>query len=151
MKHITALLIAIFLSSFSFNVISAVSIVECKDADGNHSFHKVCPPGSSQIGERSIKLRTNSDNKTSNKNIQATLYLIPECEACDEIKEFLGSRNITITEKNVNENINLQTELTDLTGSLKVPTTVIGSEVLIGYNRSKFINALKEVGYNEDS
>ena len=151
MKRLIVLFLAILLTPFSFNVISAVSIVECEDAQGNRSFQKTCPPGSTQLSTK--KINTGSSNsakkEANNVNVKATLYLIPDCEACEEIKEFLGSRNISIAEKNVNENIELQTELTDLTGSLKVPTTVIGDEVLTGYSRSKFIAALEAAGYKE--
>ena len=137
---------------FSTNLIAAVNIVECEDPQGNRSFQKNCPPGSTQLGEKKIKTGSDSsEKKSSNINIQATLYLIPDCEACEEIKEFLGNRNISITEKNVNDNIELQNELTELTGALKVPTTIIGDEVLTGYSRSKFISALEAAGFKEDS
>lgn len=131
------------------NVQAAVKIVECEDELGNRSFQKTCPADSTQVGEKNIKTGASSDSKTSNVNIQATLYVIPDCEACEEIKEFLGSRNISITEKNVNDNIELQTELTELTGALKVPTTVIGEEVLTGYSRSKFLSILEAAGYKD--
>ncbi len=130
------------------NVQAAVKIVECEDEEGNRSFHKTCPPSSTMIGEKKLSTGVSSDN-TNKVNIEAILYTIPDCEACEEIKEFLGARNIPITEKNVSDNIELQNELTDLTGALKVPTTVIGEEVLTGYSRSKFLSILKAAGYKD--
>lgn len=138
------------LALFSYmNIQAAVNIVECEDKQGNRTFEKVCPPDTKMVGEKKIAIGTNPDKSNSNENIHATIYVIPECEACDEIKEFLGTRNISFTEKNVNDNIELQTELTDLTGALKVPTTVIGEEVLTGYSRSKFLSALEAAGYKD--
>ena len=136
---------------FSSNLASAVNIVECVDEQGGRSFQKTCPPGSTQIGEKKLKTNKSNTEKTSsnNVNIQATLYLIPDCEACDEIKEFLGTRNIGITEKDVNDNLELQNELTELAGALKVPTTIIGDEIITGYSRSKFLAALEAAGYVE--
>jgi glutaredoxin len=131
------------------NVQAAVKIVECEDEKGNRSFQKICPPNSTMIGEKKLSTGAGSAD-TSNVNINAILYSIPDCEACDEIKEFLGSRNIPITEKNVNDNIELQNELTELTGALKVPTTVIGEEVLTGYSRSKFLSILEAAGYKDE-
>ena len=131
-----------------------LTVFECEDEQGNRSFQKVCPPGSVQVGEKKLTTGSNAESgKSNNADIQATLYLIPDCVACDEVKEFLGARDIPITEKNVNEDIALQNELTDLAGSLKVPTTVIGDEVLIGYSRTKFLKALEAAGYttNEGS
>jgi glutaredoxin len=131
------------------NVQAAVNIVECEDEQGNRSFQKVCPPDSTMIGEKKIATGASSDKNNSNINIEVTLYMIPDCEACDEIREFLGTRKISITEKNVNDNIELQNELTELTGALKVPTTVIGDELITGYSRSKFLSVLEAAGYTD--
>jgi len=149
MGHILKILFAtlVFISSQGF---AAVNVVECEDELGNRSFQKACPPGHTQIGEKKLSTGATQDSNNSNANIQATLYMIPDCEACDEIREFLGTRNIPITEKNVNDSIELQTELTDLTGALKVPTTVIGEEVITGYSRSKFLSTLEAAGFRDE-
>ncbi len=145
------MLLLLTLTFTSLNAIAAVKIVECEDAEGNRSFQKACPPDSTQVGEKSLKTGPNSTESSSNKDITATLYMVPDCEACDEIREFLGARKIPITEKDANESIEIQKELTELTGALKVPTTIIGEEVLTGYSRANFISALEAAGYKEDS
>lgn len=151
MKKLSSYLFFILLMQFiSINSFAAVKVVECEDELGNRSFQKVCPPESTQVGEKKLTTGADSESKSGNaSNIQATLYVIPDCEACDEIREFLGSRNISITEKNVNDNLELQKELTALSGSLKVPTTVIGEEILTGYSRSKFLSVLEAAGYKD--
>lgn len=150
MGKLISYLFVFFASIYSINSFAAVKIVECEDEAGNRSYQKSCPPGFTQLSEKKIKTGNNNDkSKSSPSNISATLYVIPDCEACDEIKEFLTNRNISYIEKNVNEDIELQKELTDLTGSLKVPTTVVGDEVLTGYSRSKFMDLLKQAGYEE--
>ncbi len=145
--------ITLLVASLIFlNVNAAVNIVECEDEEGNRSFQKVCPPGFTKVGEKKLATGSSSkETKSDNVNIQATLYAIPDCEACDEIREFLGARNIPITEKNANDSIEIQNELTELTGALKVPTTIIGEEVLTGYSRSKFTSALEAAGYKDGS
>ncbi len=145
--------ITLLVSSLVFlNVHSAVNIVECEDEEGNRSFQKVCPPGFTKVGEKKLATGTSSkETKSDNVSIHATLYMIPDCEACDEIREFLGARNIPITEKNANDDIEIQNELTELSGALKVPTTVIGADVITGYSRSKFLSALEAAGYKDDS
>ncbi|GJM17708.1 MAG: hypothetical protein DHS20C13_30350 [Thermodesulfobacteriota bacterium] len=150
MKHLLKILFATLFITFGLQGFAAVNVVECEDETGNHSFQKVCPPGSMKIGEKKLKTGASAEKKSSNTNIQVTLYSIPDCEACDEIREFLGTRNISITEKNANEDIDIQKELTELTGSLKVPTTIIGEEVLTGYNRSKFLSVLEAAGYSDE-
>lgn len=153
MKKLSTFLFILF-SSFiiSINSFAAVNVVECEDKSGNRTFQKVCPPESKQVSEKKLTTGASSKKQNGNTNdIQATLYIIPDCEACEEIKEFLGNRNISITEKNVNDNLELQKELTALTGSLKVPTTVIGEEILTGYSRSKFIKVLESAGYKDNN
>ncbi len=150
MNYLLKFLLVTLFILFNAQSFAAVNIVECEDEEGNKSFQKVCPPGSTQLGSKKIHTGGGSAKENNNVNIQATLYTIPDCEACDEIKEFLGARNISIDEKNVNDNIDLQHELTELTGALKVPTTVIGEEVLVGYSRSRFLTALSNAGYTEE-
>lgn len=136
---------------FSLQAMAAVKIVECEDDEGNRTFQKTCPPGTTEVGAKQFSTGSGSAGAGQETDIQATLYLIPDCEACEEVKEFLGSRNIPITEKNVSDDLQLQNELTELTGALQVPTTIIGEEILTGYSRTNFLQALKKAGYEEES
>ncbi len=138
-----------FCSLFAIASGADVQIVECQNARGERSFQTSCPPGSTPIGKKEFKTSLDS-KKAVNPDIYATLYSIPDCEACDQIKEFLQIRNIAVTEKNVNESIEVQNELISLAGSLDVPLTVIGEEVISGYSRNKFLQVLKEQGLQED-
>ncbi len=150
MKYLPKIIVATLFIAFSLQVFAVVKVVECEDEAGNRSFQKTCPPDSTMVGEKKLNTGVSSDASSKSVDIKATIYLIPDCDTCDEVKEFLSSRNITITEKNVNENIELQNELTELTGALKVPTTVIGSEVMTGYSRSKFLSVLEAAGYKDE-
>ena len=138
---------------FSANGYAAVKIVECEDENGNRSFQKTCPPGFTEVGSKKFSTGSGSagDGAQSSSDIQVTMYMIPDCESCDVVREFLQTRNISVTEKDVSEDIELQKELSDLAGSLQVPTTVIGEEKLTGFSRSNFISALKKAGYQEES
>jgi glutaredoxin len=137
---------------------AAVKVVECEDEQGNRSFQSACPPGSILVDEKKIPtgdipppplVRKSETDESGGANINATLYYIPECGPCDEVREFFQLRQVSITEKNVNENIEVQNELKELRGSLKVPATVIGEKVITGYNRSELIAALEAAGYKE--
>lgn len=132
----------------TFNTGAAVKIVECLDAEGNRSFQKTCPPGSTEVSAKSF--RTGSSGGENKVDIRATLYLIPDCESCEQVKEFLRARDVSITVKDVDGNLELQNELTDIAGGLKVPTTILGDEVLTGYSRGSFLEALEKAGYKED-
>ena len=136
MKYCLNVLFATILITFSLQGFSAVNIVECEDEQGGRSFQKNCPPGSTEVGSQ--KFSTGSSGKKGNNPVvKATLYAIPECGECDEVREFLQAMNVSITEKNADESIEIQNELTEISGDLKVPTVVVGEEVIIGYKRSE--------------
>jgi len=135
---------------------AAVKVVECKDAEGNIFFSKTCPPGSEVLDEKKIATGSKAaqENVTSKapirtSSISGTMYMIPSCSPCDGVRELFKANSIPLTEKNVEGNIDLQTELTELNGSLNVPITVIGDRKLSGYNRSELISALKDAGWQD--
>ena len=141
MKHYLKILFATILIAFSMQGFSAVKVVECEDERGGKSFQKACPPGSTQVGSKKISTGSSgSDN--DNSDIKATLYFIPDCDTCDEVREFLDANGVSFDEKNANETVEIQEELTKISGGLKIPTTVIGAEVVVGYRRSEFEEAL---------
>lgn len=141
MKHCLKILFTIILVSFSLQAFSAVKVVECEDAQGGKSFQKSCPPGSTQVGSKKISTGS-SGSDSDNSNIKATLYFIPDCDTCDEVREFLNTNGVSFEEKNANETVEIQEELTKISGGLKIPTTIIGTEVVVGYRRSEFEDAL---------
>ncbi len=141
MKHCLKILFATILISFSLQGYSAVKVVECEDERGGKSFQTACPPGSTEVGSKKFGTGSSgSDNDYS--NIKATLYFIPNCDTCDEVREFLNANGVSFNEKNANETVEIQEELTKISGGLSIPTTVIGAEVVIGYIRSEFEAAL---------
>ncbi len=150
MKHCLKFLFATLLTITSIQEVFAVDIVECEDQEGNRSFLKNCPPGTTQVGSKTIHTGSSS---TSSKysNIEATLYVIPKCEACDEVREFLQAKGVSFNEKNANESIEIQQEITRISGGLKIPTTVIGKDVIVGYKRSQFEDALAKINGDEST
>jgi glutaredoxin len=149
MKRLITSLTIVTLSLMSFQSMAAVKVVECEDEEGNRSFQSACPPGSTVVDEKRILTGEHTADKAVSADVSATLYSIPECDSCDGVREFLQNRGIAITEKSVNEDIENQNELSELTGTLKVPATVIGEKVVTGYNRSELMAALEAAGYQE--
>jgi glutaredoxin len=159
MKRMLTILSLAILSLVCMQISAAVKVVECEDEQGNRSFQSACPPGSILVDEKKIPTgdkpppplvrKSETDDEAGSANINATLYYIPECGPCDEVREFFQLRQVSFTEKDVNENIEVQNELKELRGSLKVPATVIGEKVITGYNRSELIAALEAAGYKE--
>jgi glutaredoxin len=139
------LLILVALYSYS-NLAQAVEIFECRDESGTITFQDRCPPGSTPVNERNY--RTDLPSGAENAQLEPIrLYMIPDCDTCSQVKEFLEIRNLQFSEVDVSEDIELQEELTEVAGELKVPVLLVGDRVLNGYNRTVFIQALTESGH----
>lgn len=145
MKNWLKVYLCTILTMFCVPGVVAVSIVECEDPQGERSFHKKCPPGTIKVSVKKVSLGKSSDSKNGIANIKAVLYSVPNCDTCDEVKEFLQARNISFEEKDVGQDVDLQKELSDLVGALKVPTVVLGGEPITGYNRTKMLSVLEKL------
>ena len=127
----------------------AVTVVQCEDENGNRAFHDQCPPGMKQVGQKQYSTSTPTGGAQALPEM--VLYMVPNCDSCEQVKEFLAVRNISVTEKNVAEDAALQLELKDKAGDLRVPVLLIGEHTLAGYNREALLNALKDAGYKENT
>jgi glutaredoxin len=57
-------------------------------------------------------------------------------------KEFLSSRGVAFTAKNVAEDDAARTELLARTGRLAVPVILVGDQVIVGFDRGKLTRLL---------
>lgn len=141
-----ATLIVLFLATGSA---IAASVHQCEDEQGNRTFQKHCPPGSTSISQKNYK----GDAKTeqSHKDLPALiLYRVPDCDVCDEMQEFINAKNLPMTQKDIKGNGELQQELRDKTGGdLRVPVLLLGEKTVKGFDESNLISALTEAGYIE--
>ncbi|NIQ09237.1 MAG: DUF4124 domain-containing protein [Gammaproteobacteria bacterium] len=123
----------------------ATDVYECLDASGERSYQQLpCPKGSTTI---SVKETANKSSGTSAIDITATLYSIPDCRACEEVRDYLLYRGVDVVEFDVSEDVELQNELRELSGKLNVPVAVIGAEMITGYDRDKLASALTTAGF----
>lgn len=132
---------------FGAGIASATTIHQCEDEQGNRTFEKHCPPGSTVIETK--RYASASPVGASASALPAlVLYAVPDCDVCDEVREYLAVKNLSFTEKNVQDNGTLQVELKNKTGGeLRVPVLLIGEQVLPGYDRAKLAAALKDAGF----
>lgn len=142
-SHILTLILAL-----SATPAWAASIYQCEDSKGNRSFEAHCPPGTKPVDQKTYN--TEGGGEAESPRAAVTIYLVPNCDTCDQVKEFLSIRNIRPIEKDVAGNVRLQEELKAKAGDLRVPVTVIGNAVINGYNRSEMLEALAAAGYGED-
>ncbi len=131
---------------------TAVTVVECVDAQGRHSFRDHCPTGSREarklkIGREKKKQPEGPDLNQLAAEHPITLYSVPECEACDLVRQYLRERNLPFTERDASTDVAVQTDLKELSGTLTVPVLSVDEHVLKGYNRQLLETTLKQVGY----
>ena len=122
----------------------AVEIVQCEDAEGNKSFRSFCPPDMSQVGEKKVPTKTHP-----RPNITPTVYYAAKCPACDAVIKYFQTKKINIDEKNIDGNAELQNELKEYVGNLKIPTIIIGSKVLTDYRPADLDKALMDIGFTK--
>ena len=130
---------------------TAVTIVECEDAEGNRTYQENCPPGTSVVGEKQIYTgpkQTGPDMEGLKANKPVTLYRVETCEACDMVSQYLEDRGVPFSLKNANNDVEIQQELREKSGELSVPVVTIGDDAIIsGYNKSGLKEKLDQAGY----
>jgi len=141
LKHMKYIIF--FMFSFLCNPITlAVDIVLCEDNEGNQSYQKACPPDTHLVEKKKISVGKDTSKEVNLSKLNVVLYTIPECTTCEEVAIYLKSRDVPFSEVDVSKDVKLQQELTKKTGKLSVPVTVIGEDVISGYNREKIGSVL---------
>lgn len=128
----------------------AVSIHKCEDDQGNVTYQDRCPPGTSSVGEKQYRVKGGAGDDTASPSGPLTLYVVPDCDSCKQVEEFLAVRGISVQEKNVDDDVDLQNELKEVAGDLRVPALVVNDDVIVGYDRGALISALSKAGYQTE-
>ncbi len=148
----TYVCLSLLLASASLPL-QAATVVRCQDAQGNVFFADRCP-GEAQTLETK-KLRTNQTAASPSlaeisRQHPIVLYSVPECDACDLVRNYLSTRGLPVTEKNVLDDMEAQEELKERAGAYTVPVIAVGAEhVIKGYNRPALERVLFQIGYPE--
>ena len=72
------------------------------------------------------------------------VYSTPTCMYCNLLKDHLKEHNVEFTEVNVAEDAEKRAMIVEKSGQMGVPVTLIGDEVVIGFNKEK-INELLNI------
>jgi len=150
MRAIVLLLTLSTLASVS-PLASAVTVLQCKEPDGSVSFRERCPAGSEQVGSRKVNVAGPPDATAQLAEVvrksPITLYAIPQCDACDLVRQQLQAAKLPFTEHDVATDAAQQEALKAVSGALTVPAVTVGTQLFTGYNRAALDTALKAAGY----
>ncbi len=75
---------------------------------------------------------------------QVTVYSVPTCPWCRQVKEYLQQKGVEYTDHNVAQDRQAFDEMYKLTGQAGVPVIVIDGKTIIGFNAKKIDEALSE-------
>lgn len=128
---------------------TTVTVYQCEDDKGNRTFESACPPGTKEVQQKDYAADGGAAAAEGSTEALAeiTMYEVPDCEACAQIREFLDLREIAYTTKDVKDDVVLQGELKKRSGELRAPTVLVGEKAIVGYNRAALLAALQEAGH----
>ena len=72
------------------------------------------------------------------------VYSQPGCPPCTWVKDFLETQGVEFTVLDISRDENAARELEAL-GSQSTPTVLVGRKVLIGFQREKLLEALRDL------
>lgn len=82
--------------------------------------------------------------KEGRKVKQVTVYSTPSCSWCTTLKSYLNNSGIRYAEIDVSKNEDAAREMVSRSGQQGVPQTLIGGEMVVGFDKAK-INRLLEI------
>jgi len=74
------------------------------------------------------------------KNV--TIYTTPTCHFCQMSKEFFKENNVSYTEYNVANDMEKRQEMIDKSGQMGVPVVFIGDDMIVGFDKKRFVELL---------
>jgi len=72
------------------------------------------------------------------------VYTTPTCAFCPAVKKVLDEKGVEYEEIDITQDEKAAEELKEKTGQMGVPVTIIGDEVVIGYDKKKLEELLQK-------
>lgn len=113
--------------------------------------YQASPPPPSAAGVRVIPIRSRPRSgapRDASQRQPVTVYEAPNCRPCAEVRAYLRRRRVAYRTINVAKSEAALRAMKARTGSMSVPTIVVGRDVLMGYVRSVLAGELKAAGYS---
>lgn len=71
-----------------------------------------------------------------------TIYTTPTCHFCQMSKEFFKENKVSYTEFNVASDMEKRQEMIDKSGQMGVPVIFIGDDMIVGFDKKRFVELL---------
>ncbi|MEX2052361.1 MAG: glutaredoxin family protein [Candidatus Paceibacterota bacterium] len=73
---------------------------------------------------------------------EVIIYSTPSCHFCHMAKDFFKENNVSYTEHDVANDAAMRQEMMDKSGQMGVPVIIIGSDLIVGFNKPKISELL---------
>jgi len=126
-----------------YSITSAPSLLEFKGKDMKNFYKGAHDPGYyKSLFENAVYVaRAEKAGKTVK---QVTVYTTPTCSWCGTLKSYLSKNKIRYSEIDVSKDDSAAQEMVRKSGQQGVPQTLIGGEMVVGFDKAK-INRLLEI------
>jgi glutaredoxin len=146
------ILMAAWLAAASLPL-GAAQLYQWKDAQGHTVYSDHAPPPSVKNAEQKsfkgsfIEGGESYATLSAREKYPVTLYASACGAPCDDARKLLSERGIPYSSKDPQASPEAQAELKKLTGQLRVPVLVVGSDKIDGFETEQWQSALDRAGY----
>jgi glutaredoxin len=133
--------------------LSAAQLYQWKDAQGRTVYSDQAPPPNVRNAQQKafrpsvIEGGESYATKSARDKFPVTLYASACGVPCDQARQLLNARGIPYSNKDPQASEAAQAELQKLTGQLRVPVLVVGSDKVNGFETEQWHAALDRAGY----
>lgn len=141
----TALILLALCVSDSAN---AGKLYKWVDSNGNISYQDRPPPkGAKVLEESTISQKQTSDKERGANQTPIKVYTVENCDACVSTVKHIKSLRVPMLEIPLQNDREAQTLILERTGSLIVPTLLMGQQVFQNPNQDQLERELLNAGY----
>lgn len=72
-----------------------------------------------------------------------TVYTTKACASCKMVKNYLARKGLDFRIVDVEEDVSERQRIIELTGQMAVPVTTVDDQVIVGWNITRLVEALK--------
>ncbi len=133
--------------------LAASQLYQWKDAQGRTVYSDQPPPPSIRNSQQKsfkgsfIEIGESYTVKSAREKNPVTLYASACGAPCDQARQLLTERGIPFSSKDPQASPEAQAELQKLTGQLRVPVLVVGSDKIDGFETGQWQAMLDKAGY----
>jgi glutaredoxin len=133
--------------------LSAAQLYQWKDAQGRTVYSDQAPPPSvKNVQQKAFRASVieggeSYATKSARDKFPVTLYASACGLPCDQARQLLNERGIPYSNKDPQASEEAQAELQKLTGQLRVPVLVVGTDKVNGFETEQWHAALDRAGY----